>query len=372
MKLIAQLKLLPTPEQADALRQTLEHANAACNAMSETAWRERQFHQFAIHKLCYHAVKANFGLTAQVVVRCIAKVANSYKLDRKHQRSYRPHASIAYDDRILSWNMAGSAVSIWTTQGRQSIPFVCGERQRLMLQTRKGECDLVYRKGAFYLLAVCEVDEPTPEEVDDVIGVDLGVTNIATTSDGENIAANHVKNVRYRHRRLRTKLQRKGTLGAKRRLRQLAGQERRFATHVNHVLSKQLVSSAQRTKRGIALEDLTHIRSRVRARKSQRTVLHSWSFAQLRGFIDYKARRAGVPVVLADPRNTSRQCSLCQHIDKASRRSQALFLCTSCGYVAHADVNAAMNIRVRGRAAVNSPYCSDAPTGVAPEQSCLL
>ncbi|MCG8347538.1 MAG: transposase [Chloroflexales bacterium] len=272
MRLTIQLKLQPTPQQAALLRQTLHAANAACNAISETAWRTREFKQFGIHKLTYYDTKDAFNLSAQLVVRCIAKVAHTYKLDTKTQRAFKPLGAVAFDDRILSYKT--DAVSIWTIQGRQTIPFVCGQRQRVLLANRVGESDLVCVRGEWRLLTTAEVATEERQSVTDVVGIDLGVTNIATDSDGVIHQANTIKNVRYRHRRLRQKLQKKGMLGSRRRLRALAGQERRFATWVNHNLSKQIVAKAKRTKRAIALEDLTHIRTRVRARRSQRATLH--------------------------------------------------------------------------------------------------
>jgi IS605 OrfB family transposase len=113
------------------------------------------------------------------------------------------------------------------------------------------------------------------------------------------------------------------------------------------------VATAQRTGRGIALEDLTGIRDRVTARRRQRARLHNWLFFQLRSFIEYEARLAVVPVVLVDPRNTSRTCPVCRCIDKRNRPTQARFSCISCGFAAPADVVAARNIRAR--AAVNQP-----------------
>jgi transposase len=68
---------------------------------------------------------------------------------------------------------------------------------------------------------------------------------------------------------------------------------------------------------------------------------------QLRAFIAYKARAAGVRLVLVDPAYTSQTCSRCGHCERANRKSQAKFLCVSCGFSAHADVNAAVNIAVR-------------------------
>jgi putative transposase len=359
MKLIAQLKLQPTPEQADALKRTLQAANAACDYISQVAWDTHTFGKFALQKLCYQDVRKRFGLSAQMVVRALAKVGDAYKLDKQTKRTFRPLASIAYDDRILSFALPASSISIWTLDGRRTIPFVCGERQRAMLQTRQGESDLLFHRGEWYLLVTCEVEEIDPQDVDDVLGVDLGVTNIASDSDGTIHSSRMMNNVRYRHRRLRTKLQKLGTKAARRRLKQLAGQERRFAKDVNHTISKRIVETAERTKRAISLEDLKGIRTRVRARRQQRAQLHSWSFHQLRSFIGYKAQRAGIPVVRVDPRNTSRHCPVCGYTDKANRPNQFTFRCVSCGCAGHADTIAAENIRVLGRAAVMQPHVSE-------------
>src|SRR6266516_6484909 len=126
MRLTVQLKLQPTPEQADALRRTLETANAACNYISQVAWETQTFRQFPIHRLTYQAVRETFGLAAQLAVRCIAKVADAYKLARQTQRIFAPHGAIAYDHHILSFTHQNTAVSIRTLDGRQEIPFVCG------------------------------------------------------------------------------------------------------------------------------------------------------------------------------------------------------------------------------------------------------
>ena len=265
MKLTIQLKLQPTPDQADTLKRTLETANAACNQIGQVAWHTRTFRQFGIHKLTYYDVKDAFGLSAQLTVRGIAKVADAYKRDRKTQRAFKPLGAVAFDDRILSYKQ--SSVSIWTLDGRQTIPFVCGPRQSELLERRQGESDLAFVRGDCYLFTTAEVEEPELIDVDSALGIDLGVTNIATDSDGEIHSGAAIKNVRYRHRRLRNKLQKKATLGSRRRLKRLAGQERRFAKHVNHCLSKRIVAKAGcplgHTKRAIALEDLTHIRTRV-------------------------------------------------------------------------------------------------------------
>jgi putative transposase len=356
VRLTIQLKLLPTPEQADALKRTLEAANAACAYISQVAWESRTFGQFPIHRLTYGAVRETFGVAAQLAARCIAKVSDAYKLDKRTQRTFAPLGAVAFDERILAYKSA--SVSIWMMDGRQAIPFVCGERQRALLAFRRGESDLAFVRGCWFLFATADIETPDPIDVKSVLGIDLGVTNIAVDSDGAVHSGKAIKNVRYRHRRLRNQLQKKGTKRSRSRLKILAGQEARFAKDVNHCLSKRIVAKAERTKRAIAVEDLTYIRTRIRARRSQRATLHSWSFAQLQAFIVYKAALRGLPVHRVDPQNTSRTCPACGNSAKANRKTQALFVCTSCGFAGLADVIAAGNIS--GRAPVSAPHVSEA------------
>lgn len=358
MKLTAKVKLRPTPEQRACLLDTMRRFNMACNHISAIAWESKTFKQVPLHHLHYHATKERFGLSAQMVVRANARVVDTYKLDRKTRRTFRELAAITYDDRILSWNLAASTVSIWTVEGRQTIPFVCGEYQRRLLATRQGETDLAYVRGEFYLFATVNVEEPDPIEVRDVLGVDLGIVNIATDSDGQTYSGARLNSVRARHRRLRRKLQKKGTKGAKRRLKKLSGKEQRFANDLNHRISKRIVEKAQRTNRAIALEDLKGIRQRVRVRRPQRSTLHSWAFYDLGQKLRYKAKRAGVPLVFVDPKNTSRVCPVCGHTERANRPNQSTFTCVVCGFAGLADHIAAVNIG--RRAIVNWPNVGEA------------
>jgi putative transposase len=353
VKLTVPLKLLPSTADAAALLATLERANEAANAMSETAWQTQTFGQWALHKAVYYPIKARFDLNAQVVVRMIAKVADAYKLDRQRRRHFRRHGSIAYDDRNLRYGT--DHVSLWTVEGRRVIPFVCNDSARQLLACRQGESDLVYRDGTFYLCATIHAAEPPEGDVEDVLGLDLGVVNLAVDSDGNRYSGQHVNHLRRRHRRLRAKLAARWTRSARRLQRKRRRKERRFATHVNHTISKKIVAEAQRTKRAIALEDLKGIRARVRVRRPQRATLHSWSFHQIRSFLEYKARLAGVRVIFVDPRNTSRTCPNCGHCAAENRPDQATFRCQSCGLAGLADLIAAVNIRIRGWAAVNQP-----------------
>jgi len=213
--------------------------------------------------------------------------------------------------------------------------------------------------------------------------VDLGRTDIAHTSEGDNWNGQQLNKVRDHHSRLRAVLQRKaskGTRSSRRRCRELlqrlSGKERRFQsrqrcvakTWVNHRISKAIVSRAKVTNSAIALEDLTGIRERVNQQprsKAERRRTNNWAFYQLRMFVVYKAAIAGVPVVLVPPAYTSQTCHRCLHIHPdptQSYRSGKQFKCGHCGWEGDADLNGANVIALLG-AAVNQPrgsglFCS--------------
>jgi len=356
MKLIAQLRLYPNDDQQALLLQTLEKANAVCNRLSEIAWESKTFRQYDLHKLAYHDTREETGLTAQMVVRCIAKVADAYKLDNETQRVFRKHGAIAYDDRLLSWYTDKRQVSIWSVGGRLRVDYKGGQRQLELLKYRKGETDLVYRKGAFYLLAVCDIPNPDERDVDTALGIDMGVVNIAVTNDGDIFTSEAIEKNRRKHHRLRRDLQRNKSRSTRKKLKRLSGRQRNFQKDVNHRISKRLVELAERTHRMIAIEDLEGIQKRARAvRKEQRGKHSNWSFGQLRDFLTYKAKMAGVKLVVVDPRYTSQRCAACGHIAKENRRSQSQFSCVACGHTAHADVNAAANISRLG-CSFNQPH----------------
>ena len=348
MKLVAAVKLMPTPDQAACLRATLARCNEAATWLAATGHAANTRRQYDMHKMAYAEIRTRFGLTAQAAVRTIAKVADAFKTDSAVAPVFRPDAAQPYDDRILRFVKNGPAASLWTLEGRIVVPIVMGEHQRRLMAFRKGEVDLCVVRGKWYLAATCDIPETDEFQAEDWLGVDLGIAALAADSDGRAYSGAATECRRQRIQKRRRGLQKCGTKAAKRRLRKLAGKQRRYQKHVNHCISKALVTDAERTARGIGLENLKGIRTRVTARGADaRARLGNWAFAQLGGFVAYKAKRAGVPVRYVDPRNTSRQCAVCGCIDKRNRPNQATFKCIGCGHEAHADTNAALNIRQR-------------------------
>ena len=262
MNLTLLVKLQPSKEQTFVLLETMERFNAACDAIAEVAFREQTANKIRLQKVVYGWVRSQFGLSAQMTVRAISKTCEAYKRDRKIQPQFRPHGAVPYDQRILSWKGA-DRVSLLTLNGREIIPFVFGQYQQQRFKKIRGQVDLIYRDGTFYLAVVVDVPEPPPDKPEDFLGVDLGIKNIAADSDGKTYSGGKVNGLRGRHAKLRQRLQSKGTKSAKRLLKKRRRKEMRFAADVNHTISKRLVAKAKGTGRGIALEDLQGIRDRV-------------------------------------------------------------------------------------------------------------
>jgi putative transposase len=348
VKLVATVKLLVSPEERERLLATMRRVNEACDWLAERAFDLRSADKLRLQKLYYQDLRTRFGLSAQHAVRTISKVCEVYRRDKSNRCSFKPLGAIAYDQRLYSFKNGVDRVSLLALDGRLVVPCAIGAYHRGRLEGVRGQADLVYRNGKLFLFVTVEVPDGSPIAPEGWLGVDLGIRNLAFDSDGEAHSGEAVLANRSRIAKLRSGLQSAGTKSARRHLRKLSGREKGFHAHTNHVISKSIVRKARDTGRGIALEDLKGIRDRVTVRKAQRSTLHSWSFFQLRSFLAYKAMLSGVALVAVNPRNTSRTCPECCNIDKANRRSQAEFVCTGCGFAAHADHIGARNIASRG------------------------
>lgn len=355
MILTLKIKLNPSDEQKLLLLETIKSVNKTCNDISSVAWENKVFNQFKMHKLVYHNIKNTTNLSAQVIVRAIAKVNDAYKLDRKTKRVFKPFGAITYDSRILTYKK--EVASIWCVGGRQKIPFTCFNKG--YLPYIKGEADLIYRKGKFFLFQCVDIPDTNIKDVSEFTGVDFGITSIVETNDGVKHTDNTLNEYREKRQKVRSSIQSKDTRSSKRLLKRLSGREKTHANIVNHTIAKSIVLTAKEQSKGIAIEDLTNIRFTSKRRsKKFKTKLGRWSFADLRAKLEYKALLNGVKLVVVDPRYTSQTCSSCKHIGK---RTNKVFKCTntSCSVdVIDADFNACYNIAGLG-VAINTPERQD-------------
>jgi putative transposase len=341
-------KLAPTFEQASEIDATLAAFAKACDFAANTARRIGSTNKVKVQHEAYKAIRATFGLSANLAIRAIARACAALKVPEKMHSTFAP-TSIDYDQRIFRFREWDWTFSLTLLHSRQRLASALGNRQKGMIKGRKPTAAvLVKRRDGVYFLHVQLTDEaPEPITPKGVIGVDLGVKNLATTDDGETFSGDDVEKCRQKYQRVRQTCQQKGTKSAKRKLRKVRKKESRFRANENHIISKKIVAKAKGTGNAIACEDLAGIGIRTTAPKPQRSRLKGWAFHQLRCFLTYKALAAGIPVIPVDPAYTSRECSACGYTAKNNRRSRDHFECRHCGFACCADVNAARNIKIR-------------------------
>lgn len=356
--LTVQIELLPTREQAALLVRSMAAVNAGATHACAVGAAEKLYARSRLHARVYGELRERFGLSAQQSVHALAKALAQFKREPGKAHQFRSTGAVPLDARSASYK--AESISVLTLEGRIELPFRLGAFQHGALLTAAaiGGATLTRRKDARFFLGVSyETHDAALLEATQCLGVDRGLVNVATTSDGENFCGRTLEARRKKRRNVRGSMQRKAAKqkragkrpkNIRRRLKALGSREARMQRDTNHCISKKLVQRARDTGRALALERLKGIAGRRRLNRTLRRRLGGWAFHQLGVFVGYKAQRAGVAVVEVDPRNTSRECPQCGHIDKKNRRTQAKFRCTRCGHRGHADCVAAENIRRRG------------------------
>ena len=367
----ASIRLSASPQQDAALR-ALQHAYAdACNRLVPIVREKRVWNRVALHNLAYSMLRSATPLGSQMCCNAIFSVCKAYKAqkalgrirkDREVPEIRFDRASVHFDKR--TYTIKDETVSLYTLDGRITVPMRLGEHQRRLLSSGKPkEAELVLRKGVWYFNLVIETQDAASVASGPVVGVDVGENNLAAISLGKVFGGGRLRDERDRYLALRRRLQSNGSQSAKRKLRQVSGKEARRVKHINHETSKAIVAAAVAAgARKIVLEDLTHIRARIKAGKRMRARLHRWAWRQLQTFVEYKAKACGIAVEYVEPAYTSQTCSSCGGLGK---RSKHRFECPHCGLRAHSDLNASRNLARIGsgaplpRAVVNTPNVGD-------------
>jgi putative transposase len=187
------------------------------------------------------------------------------------------------------------------------------------------------------------IKEPELIRQEKYIGVDLNTTGhcavIGIPHTGKVIKlGKKALHIHTKYKNIRKKLQ---SLKKWRKLNQIKRRESNIVRDLNHKISKKIVLTAKENNCSIKLENLQGIRNTKKQAQSFKYSLSSWSYFQLRNFIEYKAKKFGVVVDLVAPAYTSKTCSVCGTIGLRKGKS---FMCPVCGHVDHADANAAFNI----------------------------
>ncbi|MDZ7746879.1 MAG: transposase [Halobacteriales archaeon] len=351
---------LDTPAGADSLlRETVEQFKHCANTASEWCWHgDDGYHvtsKAKAERALYDRLRDETDLTANLVQKGIRRAVEAIKsgvsrLERGESTS-QPHFSAdsaVYDKRSATFHR--DHVSLSTPDGRVECEYILPDDSETPPTKYVANEDyefrmahLQYRDGDWYLHAsMRKVEEDTEPDTEHrtVLGVDLGVNNLAVASTGTFWSADEFNHWRREYEKRRGSLQQCGSRARPREHRtRRSEREGRFEIYLHTVANELIEEAVENECSHIVFEDLTHIRENI----PEATWQHVWAFRRLYEYVEYKAEEHGIEVVQVDPRNTSKRCSTCGFTHDENRHEES-FECQQCGYENHADYNAAKNI----------------------------
>lgn len=362
------VKLDITDSDAILLHETIDEYLWAANYVVREAWQDdyKPTSKQELHERTYTAVREQTRLQANLVqsarnraTEAIQGVVARWQDGKQASRPHFTSPSVRYDQR--SATIKDDCVTLSTVEGRITTEYVLppegvNPHTEYLIDddyTVTG-ATLQYREATdtFYLhigtKADVESEIPNDSKGDaehtTVLGVDLGIEQIAVTSTGRFWSGGYLNHRRQEFERIRGNLQQTGTESAHHTIQQLSGRETRWVKDVIHQISKAVVQEAvAHDCTTIAFENLTGIRERMPSAKK----FHVWAFRRLYDAVAYKAEAEEINVTQVDPAYTSQRCSKCGSTEAVNRVSQAHFCCQECGYEVNADYNAAKNIGFR-------------------------
>lgn len=367
MTITAKIKILPSVEEVELLKKTMDAYRTACNDVSQLIFETKELRQPKLHKMKYTHLRESFQLKSQMAQSVMKTVIARYKSIKSngHDWSLVKFKLPEYDlvfNRDYSFNK--EKISINTLEGRVKLNYHAEGMETYFNEGWEfGTAKLVHKHKKWFLHIPMTKELPDFEmnQVNKIVGIDLGVNFIATTYDskGKTLFFNGkaIKHKRAQYAKVRKELQQKQTSSARKRLKKIGSRENRWMNDVNHTITKALVNRYGKDTLFV-LEDLTGIRNvteKVRLKDRYATV--SWAFYDFRTKLEYKAHLHSSKAIFVDPAYTSQTCPKCGHVDKTNRNKKLhLFKCKACHYTSNDDRIGAMNLHRKGieyRVAVN-------------------
>ena len=201
------------------------------------------------------------------------------------------------------------------------------------------------------------------------LGIDLGITKLLTTSDGQTIKPkNSFKINQEKLAKLQRQLSKKVKFSEnwKKQNRKIQKLHHHIA-NIRHDYLHKITTSISKNHAMIACEDLKVVNMsksasgtmenkgrHVKAKSGLNKSILDQGWGMMVDMIEYKQQWRGGLLIKINPRYTSQTCFECKHIAKESRQTQSKFECVKCGYIANADVNAARNILAAGHAVLSA------------------
>jgi putative transposase len=219
--------------------------------------------------------------------------------------------------------------------------------------------------GHWYVSLQVEEEQVVPENTGPIVGIDLGITHLATLSDGEVIPnPRHLKRRLKKLKRLQRVVSRrqKGSKNRKKAVKRLAKLHRQIKNQRRNTLH-QVTTRLAKTKSVLVIEDL-NVGGMLKNHHLAQAIGDVGFYAFKRKLL-YKANWYGASVILADRwEPSSKRCNGCGWIDADLTLSDRSFHCEQCGLVLDRDLNAAINLtKLAGSCSDSQNACGEESAG---------
>ena len=308
------------------------------------------------------------NVTKQAIKDCVDAYQKFFKgqSGRPKFKSKRRGDFSFYQDtdkiRITATHVKLETIATSKKRNRQSLNwFRLAERERIPVGVKYSQPRITFDGLNWWLSVAIEFAEPKPaENCSETLGIDFGIKNLATCSDGTiypNInRADKVRRLKKKQRRLQRSISRKyemnkskggsysktcNIIRSEQKLLRVHHRLANIRQNYRHQITSFIIG---RKPSSIVLEDLN-----VRAMMSNRHLakaVQEQGFYELRRQIEYKATWAGLRVVIADRfYPSSKTCIACGHVKKNLRLSERIYHCEHCGNEIDRDLQAAINLK---------------------------
>lgn len=347
MALIRTVKFKLPDLDKDEYIPLIQECSSLYNKYTDWAYKVKSYNKNKCHKETYSKLKDEHPNIKIALLQSVRDIALE-SVKRGKFKTKRPIAKKFQSLRLqrnYSYTLRGKLLSVIGRKKRNKVLLHVPEKFEKYFNGdvwKNKSASLCYDRSRkeFWIHIVFESKQDIIKpDTENVLGIDRGIYNLVTDSNGNQIKSNHVRKIKRKYLYNKKKLQQKGTRSAKRKLKNLSGREKRFMKDFNHKVSKKVSNYDYNT---FVLENLSGILKNKRGKKLNKW-LRDWSFYQFQTFLEYKCQALGKKVIYVDPRYTSQKCNQCGKIDK-SNRNKSKYKC-SCGYRCHSDHNAAKNIR---------------------------
>jgi len=349
-------------EKDESLTKTLDSFTQVCNSISETAWNlGKPLKALDLHRSVYDVVKGK--VSSQLTCTSIRLTAGAYAAAKKNghalKHPFNWHKQFALflvgkRGRDASFTKDG-LLSVSTINGRKHLKYSIPEAFQEDFYNATEIDSIIVRDLGNTLIGYVAYTVELPETSGiHPVGIDLNETNaiVAVDADGNELFISgldrKIKNKRTSKtiKRLQRKLAQhkaegKNTRSIVRALKRLRSKRTRRTKDFCHCASKTLVEWAPQNC-VLIFEDLDFKQGKQGSKAWDRR-FSVWPRGMIFNLTSYKVQGKGM-VAKVDPRNTSKNCSRCGLKGIRNRHS---FTCPHCGFLIHADLNAAVNIRNR-------------------------